>query len=36
MTALAWYMLLLNAGPYIIGAGIIVLVVLIIKLWRMK
>lgn len=36
MNALTWTMLLLEAGPYFIGAGIIVLVILIYKLWRLK
>lgn len=35
MNALAWTILLLEAAPYVIGVGCVVLVVMIIKLWRM-
>lgn len=36
MNALAWTILLLNAAPYVILAGSLVVVVLIYRLWRMK
>ena len=36
MTAYTWAILLLNAAPYFIGAGIIVLVIMIYKIWRLK
>lgn len=36
MTIFTWTILLLEAAPYIIGASIIVLAVLIYRLWRMK
>lgn len=36
MNALAWTVLLLEAAPYFIGAGIIVLMVMIYKIWRLK
>lgn len=35
MNALAWTILLLEAAPYLIGAGCVVVVVLIYRLWRM-
>lgn len=36
MNALAWTMILLEAAPYFIGVGIIALVIMIYKLWRIK
>ena len=36
MTAYTWTILLLEAAPYFIGAGIIALVIMIYKIWRMK
>ena len=36
MTAHTWSVLLLNAAPYVILAGSLVVVVLIYKLWRMN
>lgn len=36
MTAYTWTILLLNAAPYVILGGSLVVVVLFYKLWRMK
>lgn len=36
MNAFTWTVLLLEAAPYIIGAGIIALVIMLYKLWRLK
>ena len=36
MTAYTWTILLINAAPYVILAGSLVIVVLIYRLWRVK